>query len=78
MSKIAIIGAGVWGTALGFLASHNGHDVRLWSRRSQERLEDVLKDVHIILSAVSMSGVSFVVPHLQGLSISPDKIFKAN
>jgi glycerol-3-phosphate dehydrogenase (NAD(P)+) len=75
MSKIAIIGAGVWGTALGFLASQNGHDVRLWSRQSQERLEDVLKDVPIILSAVSMSGVSFVVPYLQGLEISPDTIF---
>lgn len=75
MSKIAIIGAGVWGTALGFLASQNGHDVRLWSRRSQERLEDVLKDVNIILSAVSMSGVAFVVQNLQRLNITPDTIF---
>jgi glycerol-3-phosphate dehydrogenase (NAD(P)+) len=77
MTKIAIIGAGVWGTALGFLASGNGHDVRLWSRRSQERLEDIVKDASIILSAISMSGVSSVVTQLQALSISfaPDKIF---
>ncbi|MCA1992363.1 MAG: NAD(P)H-dependent glycerol-3-phosphate dehydrogenase [Coleofasciculus sp. S288] len=75
MTKIAIIGAGVWGTALSLLASQNGHDVRSWSRRSQERLEDVLQGVSIILSAVSMAGVNPVVSQLKSLSISPDKIF---
>jgi glycerol-3-phosphate dehydrogenase (NAD(P)+) len=75
MTKIAIIGAGVWGTTLGYLASQNSHEVRLWSRRSPERLEDVLSGASIILSAVSMSGVNPVVKHLQALSISPDQIF---
>lgn len=75
MTKIAIIGAGFWGTTLGYLASQNGHEVRFWSRRSQEQLEDVLNNASIVLSAVSMSGVSPVVTKLQGLSISPDKIF---
>lgn len=32
MSRIAIIGAGSWGTALGIVAGRAGHDVRLWSR----------------------------------------------
>ncbi len=75
MTKIAIIGAGVWGTALSFVASQNGHEVHLWSRRSQERLEDVFKEASIVLSAVSMSGVSSVVGQLQPLSLSPEKIF---
>ena len=74
MTKIAIIGAGVWGTALSLLASQNGHDVRLWSRRSQERLEDILKGTSIVVSAVSMSGVSPVVAQLQSLPLSPDTI----
>jgi glycerol-3-phosphate dehydrogenase (NAD(P)+) len=30
--RIAVIGAGGWGTALGILAARAGHDVRLWSR----------------------------------------------
>lgn len=75
MTKIAIIGAGFWGTTLGYLASQNGHEVRFWSRRSQEQLEDVLNSASIVLSAVSMSGVSPVITKLQSLSISPDRIF---
>ncbi len=75
MTNIAIIGAGVWGTALSYLASQNGHDVRLWSRQSQESLEDVLNGASLVLSAASMLGVGPVVTQLQSLSVSPDKIF---
>src|SRR6266436_6177083 len=32
MKRIAIIGAGSWGTALGIMAARAGHDVCLWSR----------------------------------------------
>jgi glycerol-3-phosphate dehydrogenase (NAD(P)+) len=32
MSRIAIIGAGSWGTALGIIAARAGHRVRFWSR----------------------------------------------
>lgn len=31
--KIAVIGAGSWGTALSQLIARNGHDVNLWARR---------------------------------------------
>ncbi|GAB4196886.1 MAG: NAD(P)H-dependent glycerol-3-phosphate dehydrogenase [Coleofasciculaceae cyanobacterium] len=75
MTKIAIIGAGVWGTTLSYLASQNGHEVDVWSRRRSETLEDVLRQTRIILSAVSMSGVNPVIAQLQELSISPDQIF---
>ncbi len=69
-TSIAIIGAGAWGTALASLASKNGYDVRLWSRRSPERLEDIIKCTSTIVSAVSMSGVNSVISQLQKATIS--------
>jgi glycerol-3-phosphate dehydrogenase (NAD(P)+) len=35
MSRIAIIGAGSWGTALGIIAGRARHRVRLWSRNAE-------------------------------------------
>ena len=35
MKRIAIIGAGSWGTALAVMAGRAGHEVRLWSRSSE-------------------------------------------
>jgi glycerol-3-phosphate dehydrogenase (NAD(P)+) len=35
MSRIAIIGAGGWGTALGLVAARGGHTIRLWSRNGE-------------------------------------------
>ena len=32
MRRVAVIGAGGWGTALGIVAARRGHEVRLWSR----------------------------------------------
>src|SRR6185436_9484187 len=32
VKRIAIIGAGSWGTALGIVAARSGHEVQLWSR----------------------------------------------
>ncbi len=34
--RIAVLGAGSWGTALAFVAARLGHDVRLWARRSKQ------------------------------------------
>ena len=33
--KVAVIGAGSWGTALAQVAARNGHDVLLWARREE-------------------------------------------
>ena len=35
--KLAVIGAGAWGTALAVVAATRGHDVTLWARREDQR-----------------------------------------
>lgn len=36
MSKVAVLGAGSWGTALSIVLADNGHDVRLWTHRKEQ------------------------------------------
>lgn len=36
MQKVAVLGAGSWGTALSIVLSDNNHDVRLWSHRREQ------------------------------------------
>lgn len=43
MKRIAVIGAGSWGTALGIIGARAGHDVRLWSR-NMEVVESINRD----------------------------------
>ena len=53
MEKIAVLGAGSWGTALAIVLNNNGHEVRLWTHseecaeklRTTHRNEEYLKDV---------------------------------
>ncbi|MEC5422453.1 NAD(P)H-dependent glycerol-3-phosphate dehydrogenase [Virgibacillus sp. C22-A2] len=43
MSKVAVLGAGSWGTALSIVLADNGHDVRLWTHR-KEQAENINKN----------------------------------
>ncbi|WP_201253376.1 NAD(P)H-dependent glycerol-3-phosphate dehydrogenase [Nodularia spumigena] len=74
-TTIAILGAGAWGIALADLASANGHQVRVWSRRRVANLETVIQGAEIILSAIAMKGVSDVVSQVQSFPLSPQTIF---
>ncbi|MDV6377665.1 NAD(P)H-dependent glycerol-3-phosphate dehydrogenase [Sporosarcina sp. GW1-11] len=44
MEKVSVIGAGSWGTALGFVLAENGHDSLIWTRRSEQACE--INDQH--------------------------------
>ncbi|MGB2926887.1 MAG: NAD(P)H-dependent glycerol-3-phosphate dehydrogenase [Limnothrix sp.] len=66
---IAVLGAGAWGLALAQLAAINDHQIRLWSRRNELSLEAAIADVDVIISAISMKGVSDVATQLKQMSI---------
>lgn len=73
--SVAILGAGAWGASLANLATANGHQVRIWSRQGSQTLEAVLKDVQIVLSAISMIGVRDVASQVHSFPLSPETIF---
>ena len=72
--SVAILGTGAWGSALSTLAAANGYQVKVWSRRSCQTLTEVVKDVDVIISAVSMKGVRDIISQLQLVKISPETI----
>ena len=73
--SVAILGGGAWGTALANLARINGHQVRLWSRHGSQTLTTVLEDAEIVLSAISMKGVTDVATLVKSSLLSPQTIF---
>jgi glycerol-3-phosphate dehydrogenase (NAD(P)+) len=71
--KLAILGAGAWGSALAKLALYNGHTVNLWSRHLGNSLAESINSVDVLVSAVSMRGVVAIAQELQSLKL-PAKI----
>ena len=72
---LAILGAGAWGTTLATLAKAKGHSVKVWSRQSHEHLRAVMDGADIVISAVSMKGVSAVVEQIQPGAIAAHTVF---
>ncbi|MFS8860111.1 NAD(P)H-dependent glycerol-3-phosphate dehydrogenase [Synechococcus sp. B60.1] len=72
--KIAILGAGAWGSTLALLAQAQGHRVQLWDRRKDLDLKEVLQGSQILISAVSMAGVRPVVEAVRQVGIPPQAI----
>jgi len=56
------------------LARRAGHPVRLWSRRLEEPLAAAIATAEILVSAVSMAGVTPLAERLQTLSLPPNLI----
>lgn len=57
MKRIAVLGAGSWGTALGVHFANAGHSVALWARRPEFALRlDQERENHDYLPGVSLPG----------------------
>ncbi|MUV39769.1 Glycerol-3-phosphate dehydrogenase (NAD(P)(+)) [Lentibacillus sp. JNUCC-1] len=44
MKRVAVLGAGSWGSALSIVLADNGHDVRLWTHRKEQA--DLINETH--------------------------------
>ena len=63
MKRIAVMGAGSWGTALSIIAARAGHDVRLWSRNEEvvrsinrDRVNNLYLDYSTVPSGVQATA----------------------
>lgn len=63
--KIAILGAGAFGTALGGILADNGYDIDYYdSKFERENLQDVLIHAKYIVLCVPSNSVPYLLPHL--------------
>jgi glycerol-3-phosphate dehydrogenase (NAD(P)+) len=73
-ATLAVLGAGAWGSALATIARNNGHEVRVWSRRSSVSLEDTLDGVDMVVSAIPMKGVAETAAKMKEIGLPPHVI----
>lgn len=71
---VAILGTGVWGTALGKIVQSNHHQIQFWSHRGDRPLAAVVKEAPIIVSAISMKGVMATAQKLRSLDLPVNQI----
>ena len=63
--KIAILGAGAFGTALGGILADNGYDIDYYdSSFEAERLCDVLKNAKVMILCIPSKAVPHLLPYL--------------
>lgn len=63
--KIAILGAGAFGTALGGILADKGYDIDYYdSKVEKESLEKVLSDAKYIVLVVPSQAAPYLLPHL--------------
>lgn len=63
--KIAVLGAGAFGTALGGILADKGYDIDYYdSKLEREKLSDVLADAKYIVLCVPSKAAPYLLPYL--------------
>ncbi|MBT9310874.1 NAD(P)H-dependent glycerol-3-phosphate dehydrogenase [Leptothoe kymatousa] len=73
-ARVTVLGAGAWGTALARLALTNGNQVQIWSRRGPVDLATAVANADMVVSAISMKGVSALAGQLKASKLSASTI----
>ncbi len=71
---ITLLGGGAWGSTLATLLQRNGYRARLWSRRLGTSLAEAVMGADLIVSAVSVKGVSDIAAQLTLMPLNPGAI----
>ena len=75
--KIAVLGAGSWGTALGQVLNENGHDVLLW-HLEQDFVDEISKSrIHPFLPGVNLNNTLQFTASLDDISDYGDVLVSA-
>ncbi|MEM9216929.1 MAG: NAD(P)H-dependent glycerol-3-phosphate dehydrogenase [Cyanobacteria bacterium P01_F01_bin.150] len=72
--QLAILGSGAWGTVLANLSRVNGHNITVWSRHNAVALSSAVKDIDVLVSAISMTGVADVADRIRAIGLSKQAI----
>jgi glycerol-3-phosphate dehydrogenase (NAD(P)+) len=76
--RVAILGAGAWGTALGMVVSQNGHEVLLWGHRPEQLQEmERTRQNERYLPGIDLKGSWHFVPEIKAALESADLVFLA-
>lgn len=72
--QLTILGSGAWGTVLANLSRTNHHSVTVWSRHNQVDLSTATQGIDVLVSAISMKGVTEVAQHIRSIGLSDQTI----
>ena len=64
--SIGVLGLGAWGQTLSDLFSRQGHQIKVWSRRSGGAPLEAIRGVDLVLVAVSLAGSKQLATDLAG------------
>lgn len=69
VATVSVLGTGAWGTVLATLASKTGHQVKTWSHRRGDNLEEAIAGADVVVAAISMKGVEELSERLKAIQL---------
>lgn len=78
MSKVAVLGAGSWGTAIAYVLAKNGHETTIWARREEQVNElNEQRTNQRYLKGLQLPSTAHATPHLEKAMSGQDAVVLA-